>query len=143
MTKAETIRAEREQAIEHLRGLLKPGATVYSIIRRVSRSGMSRNIDFYALIDNQPQWITSYVGKAIGSPQSMKNWREGLGLSVKGCGMDMCFHVVYELAHTLYPKGFTCIGERCPSNDHSNGDRVYTPHDHVTSGGYALRSDRI
>lgn len=64
---------------------------------------------------------------------------KGDALVVNGCGMDMGFHVVYELGYTLYGRdGFICIGERCPSNDHSNGDRDYTPHAH-TDGGYALR----
>lgn len=40
----------------------------------------------------------------------------------------MGFHVVYGLARTLWPDGYGCIGEHCPSNDHSNGDRDYTPH---------------
>jgi hypothetical protein len=42
--------------------------------------------------------------------------------------MDMGFHLVYTLSYALYPQGFGCVGERCPSNDHSNGDRDYTPH---------------
>lgn len=32
------------------------------------------------------------------------------------------------ISRVLYPQGFGCIGEGCPSNDHSNGDRDYTPH---------------
>ena len=50
----------------------------------------------------------------------------------------MGFAVIYELSQALFPKGFECIGEKCPSNDHSNGDRDYTPHHH-NSGGYALK----
>jgi len=38
----------------------------------------------------------------------------------------------------LFSGGFTCPGKDCPSNDHSNGDRDYTPHMH-TDPGYALR----
>jgi hypothetical protein len=43
--------------------------------------------------------------------------------------MDMGFALVHELSGRLYPDGFGCLGERCPSNDHRNGDRDYTPHD--------------
>lgn len=35
-------------------------------------------------------------------------------------------------------RDFECIGHGCPSNDHCNGDRDYTPHHH-NSGGYALK----
>jgi hypothetical protein len=53
-----------------------------------------------------------------------------------------------ELSYALYPKGFTCLGDggehrrqRCPANDHSNGDRDYSPHQHPQAGGYALRQE--
>ena len=32
------------------------------------------------------------------------------------------------LARTLFPDGVGCSGQKCQSNDHSNGDRDYTPH---------------
>lgn len=72
--------------------------------------------------------------------------------------MDMGFWAVYQLSYGLFKGGFGCIGEGCPSNDHSNGDRDYTPHmseadrmgadgelcnchkDHMhNDGGYALK----
>jgi hypothetical protein len=84
--------------------------------------------------DNVPQWISRLVGKAIG--ERFNDKRECL--SVSGCGMDMGFHVVYSLSRTLFKDNFECIGKSCPSNDHSNGDRDYTPHQH-SDGGYALR----
>ena len=43
MTKAQM--AERDEAIANLREILKPGDTVYTILRHVSKSGMSRVID--------------------------------------------------------------------------------------------------
>src|SRR5476651_1853736 len=89
---------ERTEAIKHLRTLIKPGDTVYTVLRHVSRSGMTRGIDCYvfrhedgAVMRNnrechaEPLWITSYVGKAIGSPQSMEYWRNSLGLKIGGC----------------------------------------------------------
>jgi hypothetical protein len=42
---AKITQAEREEAKAHLRKLLKPGATVYCILRHVSTSGMLRVID--------------------------------------------------------------------------------------------------
>lgn len=98
------------QAILHLRDVLKPGDTVYTVLRHVSRSGMSRNIDLYYMRDDAPQWISAYVGHAIGSPQSRKNWERSQGLTVGGCGMDMGFHLVYNLGRVLFRDGF---GEAC------------------------------
>lgn len=122
---------ERDEARARLRELLPPGSTVYTVLRHVSRSGMNRNIDCYAMQDNAPRWISSLVSKATGISFNAKKE----SLTVGGCGMDMGFAVVYELAYALYPKGFACIGENCPSNDHSN--QVDTKQHQA--GGYALK----
>lgn len=112
---------ERQEAIEQLRGMIKPGDTVYTILRHVSRSGMTRGIDVYTLEDNKPVWITAYVGKAIDQPQPMDYWRKSMGLKIGGCGMDMGFHVVNSLSYALYGKGYQCLGDgKCPSNYHVN-----------------------
>jgi hypothetical protein len=86
--------------------------------------------------------VSYLVARALGERIDRNNG----GVKVSGCGMDMGFSLVYNLSHVLYPDGFTCTGEgspdvwgsHCPSNDHSNGDRDYTPHDH-RDGGYAIR----
>jgi len=134
MTKREH---ERQEAIDHLRTIIKPGDTVYTVLRHVSRSGMTRGIDVYILqteagygssddMKAVPVWITAFVGKAIDSPQPMDYWRKSLGLKVGGCGMDMGFHVVNSLSYALYGKGYQCLGKgQCPSNYHVNHrDRV-------------------
>jgi len=125
---------DRQQAIEELRKLLPPGTTVYTVLRHVARSGMSRDIDVYAFScdggEAQPHWLSHLVAKATGF--AFTDRRDCL--RVPGCGMDMGFHVVSSLSRVLYPDGFGCLGDpgergqRCPSNDHSNGDRDYTPH---------------
>jgi len=133
------------EAILHLRSVLHPGDTVYCVLRHVSRSGMSRNIDFYYIADGAPVWIASYVGHALGTPQSLKNWERSQGLTVGGCGMDMGFHMVYNLSRVLFPHGFACTGDKCGSNDHSNDrdgsfDRnKFAGKMHTGDGGYALR----
>lgn len=116
------------EAIVHLREVLKPGDTVYTVLRHVSRSGMSRNIDLYYIKDNKPVWISAYVGCAIGSPQSKRNWERSQGLTVGGCGMDMGFHLVYSLGRVLYRDGFEVEGRG------RNGDTS----GHDKDGGYAL-----
>lgn len=122
--------AEREEAIALLRETLKPGSTVYTSVAHVSRSGMSREIKLYAIEGGEPAWLSGLVARAVGLRLGKRD-----GVIMGGCGMDMGFAAVYELSATLYPDGFGCVGEgdgqprhRCPSNDHSNGDRDYTPH---------------
>lgn len=123
MTKKD--REQQAKSAETLREWLKPGDTVYTVLRHVSRSGMQRRIDLYAIIGGKPQWLSYHAAKACGW---RVNTNDREGIVVGGCGMDMGFHLVYSLSHTLWPGGFGCIGEGCPSNDHSNGDRDYTPH---------------
>ena len=125
--------AETANHITMLQTMLEPGTTVYTVIRHVSSSGMSRNIDVYAMVDNEPRNISYLVADVTDTPLS----KDG-SLRVTGCGMDMGFHIAYTLSATLYRDGFDCTGTGCPSNDHSNGDRDYTSHHH-TSGGYAIK----
>lgn len=131
---------ERQEAIERLKTWIKPGDTLFTQLKSVSRSGMSRVIQVIKLDINdttkepEPLWLGFNVAKAIG----MNYDREREGVKVGGCGMDMGFHLIYELSHALFREGFECTGKGCPSNDHFNGDRDYEPHKH-TSGGYALK----
>lgn len=131
---SKTKQADREEAIAELRAILRPGDTVYTILRHRSRSGMSRVIDLYVQGPDGPRGIGWQAAKATGNRYDSN--REGI--KIGGCGMDMGFALVYALSSTLFPDGFECIGERCPANDHSNGDRDYTPHPHPQAGGYAL-----
>jgi hypothetical protein len=119
---------ERDEAIAQLREWLPPGSTVYCVLRHVSRSGMQREISLHSVDSGNGKradisWLSGLAARALGMRLGKRD-----GIIVGGCGMDMGFHLVYELSHTLHPSGFGCVGERCPSNDHSNGDRDYTPH---------------
>ena len=115
---------ERAEAIEQLRQWFPVGSTVYTILRHVSRSGMSREIGVLASLGDGDFRHPNYaVSKALGWPQGKSD-----SVKVSGCGMDMGFHLAYALSHALYPTGHGCTGEGCRSNDHSNGDRDYTPH---------------
>ena len=134
---------ERETAKKSLLEILKPGDVVHCILRHVSRSGMQREISFFTEgMRNIDYLAAKILDMRIGKRS---------GLVVRGCGMDMGFHIVSNLGYALFPDGFECTGRdehpteamrninMCPSNDHSNGDRNYEPHTH-NSGGYALRS---
>jgi hypothetical protein len=134
---AKAQKAERDAAVARLREWLRPGDTVHTILRHVSRSGMQREIGVVLLgadgSDLHPNYL---VAKALTERLGQHD-----GIIVRGCGLDMGFHLIYSLARTLWPDGHGCVGERCPSNDHSNGDRDRTPgaaHWH-RDGGYALR----
>jgi len=124
---------ERKEAIEKLHRLIDPGDVIYTNMLHVSKSGMYRVMDVFIIKDNIPLRLTWSVADAIQERYDRKH--EGIGVS--GCGMDMGFHVVYNLSRVLYPQGFDCIGEKCRSNDHSNGDRDRSFHLHK-DGGYAL-----
>jgi hypothetical protein len=134
MTKAQ--KQERAEAVEMAHKLLKPGDTVHTILRHVSRSGMLRRISPVRIWqEGQTYHLDHLANCIINGTRSVDN---GDGVPMGGCGMDMGFELVYVLSRYLYPNGFECAGEGCPSNDHSNGDRDYSPHQH-SDGGYALK----
>jgi hypothetical protein len=134
LTKAQIV--DIEAAKQEMRAWLKPGTTLYTQLDHVSRSGMMRHISVKIVEEGEIRDITWHVANVLNE----KRTKEG-SIKVGGCGMDMGFSLIYNLSSALYPKGYECIGEepiRCPSNDHFNGDRDYTPHHHG-SGGYALK----
>lgn len=122
-----------KEAHAHLRKWIKPGMTIYTTLDSCSRSGMSRTISAFIIRKGEPWDISGYAARLIGSRTG-----KGGGVVMGGCGMDMGFALVYSLSRSLFRDSFICIGEGCPSNDHSNGDRDRSKHKH-SDGGYALR----
>lgn len=129
-------RKEQVDSIEHLLEVLKPGTTVYTCLRQRSPSGMSRHISLHVVEDGEVRDITRWVARVLRDRVSDKTG----GLVVGGAGMDMGFHVVYNLGSVLYPAGFTCPGKGCPSNEHVNSPRPAPRkgRKHTGDGGYAL-----
>ncbi len=135
---------EQSEAIVYLREWIKPGDTVYTKVDRVSRSGMSRVISAYVIRDNQPQWISYNVARALGWGFDDKQE----GVKVGGCGMDMGFHLVYELSYVLFPK-YECMapaGDKHPYQHCSSSEHVNSGEDKLKCGpgvwhqnGYALK----
>ena len=126
----------KAQALEYLHSYLKPGQTVYVILRHASKSGMSRSIS--AVIptiskEGKPGIydITHLVAQACDLTMDTHH----NGVKMGGCGMDMGFALVYDLSRTMWPGGFDCIGDGCPSNDHFNHEE----NAHHVDGGYALK----
>lgn len=107
-----TFKATRQQeAIESLREDLKPGDKLYTILKGVSRSGMSRNIDVFKFSTDEnggiiKQWLSPRIARACGFTFDTKSE----SIKIGGCGSDMGFEIVYNLGRYLFPNGFA---EKC------------------------------
>lgn len=88
---------ETEHALESLKNLVPHGATIYTKLCHVSKSGMSRSIDVYIMKDNEPLYLTQWVARVTQASVDQKNG----GVKVTGCGMDMGFDLVYRLSWKL------------------------------------------
>lgn len=92
---------ERRRRIEELRKLLPPGSTVYTVVKHVARSGMMRRILPIAIVQGEAQSIAAAVSDVLDW-----KWTDDGAVQVSGCGMDMTFHLVYELAQALHGDGY-------------------------------------
>jgi hypothetical protein len=105
MTKVISKRAQdqldRDYAKEHLlTHYVKEGTKVYTILRHVSASGMSRDISLVIAQGDEIIDITYYASHAMGGKvMESKGHRV---IKVSGCGMDMGFHLVYNLSSVLF-----------------------------------------
>ena len=77
---------------------LKKDETVFTTTLHVSKSGMTRHIKFFVIRDNSPLYLTNTIIEKLGYKPN-KHWDS---IVVRGCGMDMGFHVVSTLASVLY-----------------------------------------
>jgi hypothetical protein len=118
----------KQDAIAQLRKWISPGDTVYTILRHVSASGMTRDIGIVLLKKDEKG--NSYflhpnyaVAEALGYGRSP---RGADGVRVGGCGMDMGFQIVYSLGAVLWPNG----------TPKPHGRRNGEPD---STGGYALK----
>ena len=90
----------KQEAAQELSNILKTidSDTIYTVIRHVSSSGMQREISVKMIdagrIISLDWLIANSTGKKIG--------KHG-GLIVKGCGMDMGFHLVDNINHLFSP----------------------------------------
>ena len=89
---------ERQLALQTLSSILNKGDTIYYNVRHVSRSGMSRNIQFFWIdADRRPARITWLMSELLG----YKHNDDGT-IKVRGCGMDMGFHVISQLSVDIF-----------------------------------------
>lgn len=136
--------ADKAQAIKTLRKALKPGQTIYFVVTHVSKSGMSRSIEFYIPCFDRV-WDTTR-NKGFGGYRrelsiARLTWEfsrvldyridpKNGGVIVGGCGMDMGFHCIYTLGSILWRKG----------TKRPHGTRNGSPD---STGGYALKSRQM
>lgn len=96
-----TTKEDQGYAVERLTDhYLAPGDTVYTLVRHVSASGMSRDISLFIAQGGEIIDLTFYAAHAIGWRLVERNGRRAIRVS--GAGMDMGFHTVYTLASVLY-----------------------------------------
>ena len=84
---------------------LPKGTILYTVLRRVSRSGTTRIIDVKLIQGNQPRNLI-----VLESPCCARDCEQeikwGGNYRVKGCGMDMGFWLVYELGELVHHDGY-------------------------------------
>lgn len=87
--------AKEERAYNNLKEYR--GKKIYAIVNSVSRSGMSRRIEFYVVDNNDIIRIGFYISRFLG----YKYDADKGGLFVSGCGMDMIFSVLSSLNYAM------------------------------------------
>ena len=90
MGKNKYTQEEKEKALAILEEWR--GHTLLAIVNSVSRSGMTRRIEFYAAKGNEISRIGYFMSKILEWPYDVDKG----GFQVSGCGMDMIFHTLYS-----------------------------------------------
>jgi len=102
LSKKAQAEQERESARAYLLSILnkQKTPTLYTNLKHVSSSGMSRDMKVLAVVDGEIIDVTYYIGKLdIGTIKERNGQRV---IRVGGAGMDMGFHVVYSVSAVLY-----------------------------------------
>jgi hypothetical protein len=98
-TKAEKAAQKAEQC-EALRGMLPRGSEVVTVLCAVSASGMTRRVKILVINGGEIECISKRVAWALGYRHDERHG----AVIVSGCGMDMGYHIVHNLARALYPE---------------------------------------
>ena len=96
-TKKEIKLHEKAYAETKLNQILKRNETIYSVIRHVSQSGMTRHITFFIIKDGQVWHIDNLISDYL----DYRTNKRFNALVVGGCGMDMAFSVVNHLQEQM------------------------------------------
>ena len=79
---------------------LKPGDTVYTILRHVSRSGMRREVSVVVFQDGHAYHPNYSAAVLIGAPLNRSGSRDAIIRN--GCGYDVCADTVGNLSYALF-----------------------------------------
>lgn len=94
----EELKTLKENCLKYLELCNKQ---VFCVLKGLSRSGMSRKIDFFGfyVLDGRVQkiYFNHFISQLCGYKQD-----DNGHLKVSGCGMDMGFSVVANLSEVLY-----------------------------------------
>lgn len=95
-----TKKLEQQQAQAELTKILNDiqADTIYTVLRHVSNSGMQREISVKMIDAGRVIHLDWLVATALGLKQGKHN-----GLVIRGCGMDMGFHIVDGIKQTCKP----------------------------------------
>ena len=101
----------KNEAIKYLKTIIKPNSTLLISIKKVSASGMSRQMTVGVFKNNYYYNLTYYINDLLG--QNNKNNYVRVG----GCGMDMTFWLADIITSYLYNgkklRGFKGNGGSC------------------------------
>jgi hypothetical protein len=106
MTKKEVKQQIKKEAIDILKSIIKKDDVLYTQLNHVSQSGMMRHISIKYIKDNKPMDITGYIAEANDWKEAKNRFGGYNGIKVSGCGMDMGFHVIYNISKTLFNDGY-------------------------------------
>jgi hypothetical protein len=95
--KQEDYNYAKKQLLEFF---VKEGDTIYTVLRSVAPSGMSRTMSLKVAREGKILDLTYWASVVLEYPLVEVNGSRAI--RVGGCGMDMGFHVVYSLARVLF-----------------------------------------
>lgn len=120
---------ERNDAAARLAGMIEAGQTIYTKVKHVSRSGMTRSVEFYVAQLPDARYgekhpaitkVTHLVARILDRRIDRKNG----GAIVGGTGMDMAWHEVYTLSRVMFPEGASWVdgyGKLCTEPKSGSG----------------------
>lgn len=98
---------EHVEAMDSLSRLISKGDTVFTVLRHVSKSGMQREIGLVVIKQGDKVPIVYHPNYSAAKLLGLRLNRGGAydAIIVKGCGMDMGFHLVEGLSRAMFGEG--------------------------------------
>lgn len=81
------------------------GSTIHVVQRHVSTSGMTRILDPFVIVDGDIRYLRSLADDdRMPFKRNTRTYHDGF--VVKGCGMDMHFHLAYTIGRAFRGDGY-------------------------------------